>query len=148
MPTEKEKFAFRLNEALDDSGFPQLGHGRQSELAKVLDVTPQQAGKWLKGQDFPRTSKLVQLAKQVGVRSNWLLSGVGAKYPGSQNEEDEGAGVASKAGNKGGVAPNHTGEKIITHEAFDLALKWMDLQTDDRNAVKTIILSLSEQADL
>ncbi|HHC72220.1 MAG TPA: peptidase S24, partial [Thiotrichales bacterium] len=51
MTSEREKFAGRLNETLDERGFPRLGQGRQSELAKVLGAPPQQVGKWLKGQD-------------------------------------------------------------------------------------------------
>ncbi len=81
MSREKEKFAQRLNEGLDDMNYPPMGHGRQSALSKELKLSSQVVGRWLKGEDFPKTSQLVKVSQFLDVRSNWLLSGVGSKYP-------------------------------------------------------------------
>lgn len=85
MNTEKMKFANRLVLVLDEVGFLPIGQGRQTTLASLLDVPQQQVGQWLNGESYPNTSKLVKLAQLLGIRSNWLLSGIGEKYSSSED---------------------------------------------------------------
>lgn len=144
MATEREKFALRLNEALDDAGFPKIGQGRQSALSRLVGVAPQQAGKWLKGEAFPKTSLLVKLAQQLQVRSNWLLSGAGDK-PVPRGEEADAAGARLEADGGGEEAGFALGERMLTKEAFDLALAWMRLEAAQREAMRRVILELARE---
>lgn len=145
MASEKEKFAARLNQVLDEAGFPGIGQGRQSAVAKLVDVSPQQAGRWLKGEDFPKTSTLVKLAQHLNVRSNWLLSGAGAKSASEAEDElareqvaEEGAGIADRSD----PAP----ENGLSKEAFEVALAWMKLSPRERLVLRKIIVELGESA--
>lgn len=40
----------------------------QVELAKRLDVTPQQFSLWVKGESYPRANTLFKLAYELGVK--------------------------------------------------------------------------------
>ena len=147
MSSEKQKFSQRLNEALDDMNYPRMGHGRQSALAKELKLSAQVVGGWLKGESFPKTSQLVKVSQFLDVRSNWLLSGVGLKYPKKHVRPDR-------------VVPAETREnREDTHieitaddspkmdkEAFQVALAWIKLPDLQRAALKKVIIELSESA--
>ncbi len=135
--TEKQRFAERLNSVLDDIGFPRLGHGRQSALAKLLDVTPDQVSVWLKGEGYPKTSKLVKIAQHVGVRSNWLLSGAGEKYPSESDRQETGTG---KRHPSPGVRED---DSLLSQEAFEVALIWMQLSPGEQRAMKAAMLQLA-----
>ncbi len=136
MATEKEKFAQRLNEALDEIEFAALGHGRQSELARVMEVPAQQAGRWLKGQSFPRTSELVRLARITGVRSNWLLSGAEPKHPPEERIPEPRAGGQEEE-------PPRPAKDALSREAFAVALEWSHLPAHERDAVRGLIRALA-----
>ena len=143
--TERKKFAARLNDVLDEAGLPKIGQGRQSALGKLLDVPPQQAGRWLKGEDFPKTSQLVKLAQHVGVRSNWLLSGAGEKGAPAEGEEvmREPAVVSAACGD-GRVARGATGPAPrLNQDAFDFALTWMKLPLAQRDALRRLVVELA-----
>lgn len=145
MSSEKQKFSQRLNEALDDMNYPRIGHGRQSALAKELKLSAQIVGGWLKGESFPKTSQLVKISQFLDVRSNWLLSGVGLKYPKSHVRPER-------------VVPEETNESAedsnieitaddspkMDKEAFEVALAWIKLPDLQRAALKKVILELSE----
>lgn len=140
MSSEKEKFAQRLNQALDDVGLARMGHGRQTTLAKEMNLPSQVVGKWLKGEDYPKTSQLVKLAQYTGVRSNWLLAGVGEKYPSaaeykSSADEDSMVAVADRPK---AALPN------LTQEAFDIAVIWMKLPVLQRSALRKVIVELAD----
>jgi len=77
-PTDKikEDFAKRINEAMELKGFPVRGRARV--LSKEFEVSDKGAGKWLKGEAIPETSKLPLLASFLGVSTEWLMSGVGS----------------------------------------------------------------------
>jgi transcriptional regulator with XRE-family HTH domain len=83
---ELAKFAARLNEICNDKGMPLKFAGRQAALADVIieltgeKISPKAARKWLEGEGFPSTDKMILLAKWAGVKSEWFLSGDGAKY--------------------------------------------------------------------
>jgi hypothetical protein len=147
MTSEKQKFAHRLNEALDEAGLPRIGQGRQSGLAKMIDVGPQLAGKWLKGEDYPKTSQLVKIAKQLGVRSNWLLTGSGDKY---MSEEEQQAFYESLRAERSKRAEVREGTEdplvasgVLSREAFELAVAWMQLPATQRAAMQKVIVELS-----
>lgn len=128
---EKQKFADRLNEALDDAGVPLKGMGRQSTLVRMLGVSHRVAKKWLDGEEFPPTSKMVKLASELQVRSNWLFSGQGEKSPESpagMNEEE---------------AEVHRHADALSQEAFEVASEWMKLPQSQRSALRKVIRELN-----
>lgn len=96
-PTDKikEDFAKRLNEAMDLKGYPVRGRARI--LSKEFDISDKGAGKWIKGEAMPETSKFPQLSKFLGVSAEWLLNG-------SNNTNKD---------NHGNVQPNTSGIRKI-----------------------------------
>lgn len=91
----KEDFAKRLNEAMDLKGYPVRGRARI--LSKEFDISDKGAGKWIKGEAMPETSKFPLLSKFLGVSAEWLLNG-------SNNENKD---------NHGNVQPNTSGIRKI-----------------------------------
>jgi len=130
--SEKNRFALRLNEALDEADFPPMGEGRQARLAKAVDATPRNVGKWLRGEAFPPTSRLVKIANMLNVRSNWLLSGTGEKYQASETRVP-----AEQIG--ADPTPTPSG---LSKEAFEMALLWMKLPPAQRLALKKVVEEL------
>lgn len=131
MNNEKQKFADRLNEALDDAGIAQKGMGRQSTLVRMLGISHRVAKKWLDGDEFPPTSKMVKLASELQVRSNWLFSGQGVKsmevLSSTMAEEEE--------------VQRHA--DALSQEAFEVASEWMKLPQSQRQALRKVIRELS-----
>jgi len=130
MNRESQKFAERLNQALDDAGVPQKGMGRQSSLVRMLGVSHRVAKKWLEGSEFPPTSKMVKLSTLLNVRSNWLFSGQGtmrADAPGAYTESEQ-------------EVYRHAGE--LSQEAFEIASDWMRLPQQQRQALRKVIKEL------
>ncbi|MBJ7435566.1 MAG: transcriptional regulator, partial [Acinetobacter sp.] len=60
----KEDFAKRLNEAMDLKGYPVRGRARI--LSKEFEISDKGAGKWIKGEAMPETSKFTHLSKFLG----------------------------------------------------------------------------------
>ncbi len=155
MNNEKQKFAERLHEALDDMNYPRMGHGRQSALSKELKLSPQLIGKWLKGEEYPKTSQLVKVSQFLNVRSNWLLSGVGSKYSKKNPSLSLVASKKVKAKAKKEIVSNKgVVEEIevtkipqLDKEAFELALVWMKLPEEQRVALKKVIFELVTEVD-
>ncbi|AMW80360.1 Cro/Cl family transcriptional regulator [Acinetobacter sp. TGL-Y2] len=54
-------------------GFPVRGRARV--LSKEFGISDKGAGKWLKGEAIPETSKLPLLASFLGVATEWLMNG-------------------------------------------------------------------------
>jgi transcriptional regulator with XRE-family HTH domain len=81
MVTDDQKRAFsdRLNEALDDIGFPAKGAGRQGALGERMGVSQKGARKWLEGEAIPATSRIIDLAQWLNVNFEWLAMARGAK---------------------------------------------------------------------
>lgn len=72
-----ERFADRLNLALDYLGFPPKDQGRILQLAELMGLSKSGAGTWVTGKACPPASKYQALAKQLKVRAEWLKSGDG-----------------------------------------------------------------------
>ncbi|WP_422460284.1 MULTISPECIES: helix-turn-helix domain-containing protein [unclassified Endozoicomonas] len=72
---ERSEFSRRLNEALDNIGFPAKGKGRQMELGKLFGISQHAARKWLEGEAIPHTKRLPDIADKLKVNAEWLLSG-------------------------------------------------------------------------
>ena len=68
----KEDFARRINEAMELKGYPLRGRARV--LSKEFQISDKGAGKWLKGEAMPETSKLPLLASFLGVSTEWLMN--------------------------------------------------------------------------
>lgn len=62
--------------------------GRQIALSKVINtltgekISPNAVRKWIKGEGFLSTDKMIQIARWAGVSTEWFLSGAGAKQSG------------------------------------------------------------------
>ena len=67
--------ADRLHVVLDDIGMPI--HGRMKQVMEQLDWTESQAGKTLRGEQYPTVEMLQDLCTQLSVNLNWLLCGQG-----------------------------------------------------------------------
>lgn len=80
----KSDFAQRLNQAMDEKGYPV--RGRANVLSQIFDISNKGAGKWLKGEALPETSKFPVLADLLGVKTEWLLSGGSGKDTKGQDE--------------------------------------------------------------
>lgn len=85
--TELKNFAGRLNEVCDDMGLSEKFKGRQIELSKIINtitgekITPNAARKWIEGEGYPSTDKMIHIARWSGVSAEWFLSGAGEKKP-------------------------------------------------------------------
>lgn len=143
MASEREKFATRLNQALDKAGLPNTGQRRQLALARLLDVSVIHVGRWLSGKDFPRTSQLVRLAQYLGVRSNWLLSGVGERYARQHDPLPLGGSAAEVAVAEPSGARYEVVGSMLSKEAFEIALAWMKLPLPQRQALRQLIVELT-----
>lgn len=130
MSSQKEAFAERLNDALDNIRFPALGNGRLSRLSEILGTDQQQTDSWLKGGSFPPTSTLVKMAELTKTRSNWLLSGQGSPFE-----------VGKKPPGSTRVLPA-TGKEKLSREALDLGLAWMKLPRQQRQAIARVVEEL------
>ena len=53
--------------------------GRQTELAKLFNVSPNGARKWLLGEGMPELEVAIRLARWADVNVEWLLTGRGPK---------------------------------------------------------------------
>lgn len=132
MNSEAIKFSRRLHQALDFAGIPQKGMGRQSALVKMLAISHRVAKKWLDGEEFPPTSKMVKISSMLNVRSNWLFSGQGEMQ---NNDED--------TNNHLGVAEVHRHAGELSQEAFEVAAEWVKLPYSQRQALRKVIKELS-----
>ena len=130
MNREAKKFSERLNIALDDAGVPQKGMGRQSSVVRMLGVSHRVAKKWLEGEEFPPTSKMVKLSTLLNVRSNWLFSGQGAMRNAAESMQTETDQEVYR----------HAGE--LSQEAFEIASDWMRLPQQQRIALRKVIKEL------
>ena len=130
MSSQKQAFAERLNDALDNIRFPALGQGRLSRLSEILGTEQEQTDRWLKGRDFPPTSVLVKLAELTQTRSNWLFSGHGPAF--EPGKSPKGAGKI----------PPATGKEKLSKEALELGLKWMKLPRQQRQAIARVVEEL------
>ncbi|MDG3557041.1 S24 family peptidase [Acinetobacter bereziniae] len=73
MADHKELFSERLNKVMEEKGYPV--RGRAVELAKIFQVTPKAAGKWLNAESFPETQKIIEISEYFNISVSWLLTG-------------------------------------------------------------------------
>jgi len=88
------EFGERLQKALALRGVKK--HGSGAWLHRLTDVTPKAASKWLNGESVPRREKIVQIANETGVRSEWLEYGAEPMFPGESVEPSNVAPVHFK----------------------------------------------------
>ena len=77
MNTIKFKFSDRLNEACDIANIPIWG--RQSFLAKKLNIAQPSVSKWFLNKSLPTIDKIAELSDLLGVEIEWLVTGKGSK---------------------------------------------------------------------
>ena len=74
--TEQERFAERLNQALDAARYQHAGASRIAREFNLrfpdMAVTVHAVRKWIKGEAIPTQDKLVALAQWLGVKADWL----------------------------------------------------------------------------
>jgi hypothetical protein len=75
---EIRDFSERLNSALDAKNDERVG--RQARLGKAFGLSQKAARKWLVGESFPEVARMIQLAKMLDVRFEWLATGRGPRY--------------------------------------------------------------------
>lgn len=74
---KRKIFSDRFNLALDEIGIPPMNHGRQTEVAKLFNVSQGSARKWVLGESYPEITKLSDMCRKLGVTMKWLVSGSG-----------------------------------------------------------------------
>lgn len=67
-----DEFSRRLNEACDAAGLPGFRNGRQSTIAREMQVTPEAARRWFSGESVPRIEVVHRLAQYLRVDPSWL----------------------------------------------------------------------------
>lgn len=65
----REVFTRRLRQRIDHLG------ANQKEMAKSLHTTPSTIQRWLKGENWPSSEVICQLADLLNVTPQWLLGG-------------------------------------------------------------------------
>lgn len=74
----RNSFADRLLEVCVDLKLP-TGRGRDSALARMLNLTPNAVRKWFNGDGTPELKRAVEIARLAHVNVIWLLQGEGPK---------------------------------------------------------------------
>jgi len=88
MIDEKQEFSKRLHAACDFAGIVK-GRGRRAELARMFGVSGESARKWLEGFSIPDTKRIPEIAKKLGVRGEWLLTGIGPMQEAPEQYRDQ-----------------------------------------------------------
>jgi transcriptional regulator with XRE-family HTH domain len=68
-------FAQRLAHACEEAGLPP--RGRQTRIARALNISQQAVRKWLDGLTWPEMQRAIDLADLLKVNVTWLLQGHG-----------------------------------------------------------------------
>jgi len=71
-----EDFSNRLLQAVERVGVKRHGAGKW--LSKLTEVTVKAANKWLNDESTPRREKIEKIARETGVRVEWLMFGNGS----------------------------------------------------------------------
>ncbi|MCL8323685.1 helix-turn-helix domain-containing protein [Providencia thailandensis] len=69
----REKFASRLAQAAKDAGYSE--HGKATEIAEKLGLTPKAVSKWFNAESIPRQDAMNKLAELLRVEVVWLQHG-------------------------------------------------------------------------
>ena len=83
---ELTAFAARLNLVCTNQGMPE--HGRQTALAKLLQISQKGAAKWLNGDGWPNKEKILRIAAWAKIRAAWLEYGEEPMFA-EPHEKDE-----------------------------------------------------------
>lgn len=67
-----KQFAEKLNSCLDDSGAPTNARERAAVLAKMLDISKQQAWNFVEGLQLPDDELLMRIAEEFEVDPEWM----------------------------------------------------------------------------
>lgn len=78
-----ESFSKRLSKALDYAGVPG-GRERRLAVSRMFGVSREAVRKWLAGESIPDTKRLPEIAKLLGVRAEWLITGAGGMESSSE----------------------------------------------------------------
>lgn len=70
----------RIESAMQKAGL------NQTELAGVMNVTPQAVQQWISGSTSPRGKRLNNLALSLGVSVDWLVTGINPILPGLKGD--------------------------------------------------------------
>ncbi|EJD6508509.1 helix-turn-helix domain-containing protein [Providencia rettgeri] len=73
MNNVREKFASRLAQAAKDAGYSE--HGKATEIAEKLGLTPKAVSKWFNAESIPRQDAMNKLAELLRVEVVWLQHG-------------------------------------------------------------------------
>jgi repressor LexA len=60
----------------------------QGSLAKKIDVAIRTLQRWEKGEQVPDSNYLLRLARVIGVRAEWLLTGEGEMFPSQPSQSN------------------------------------------------------------
>lgn len=71
-----DSFAERFSAALTHAGIP-LGRDRINTVKKMFGVSREAARKWLAGDAMPKLARIQEIAQQLNVSGEWLLTGIG-----------------------------------------------------------------------
>jgi transcriptional regulator with XRE-family HTH domain len=84
----ENEFSKRLDSALTYAGIPADRH-RRAIVSKLFGVSREAVRKWLAGESIPDTKRISDIAREMGVRGEWLLTGQGPmRYEGAEREEN------------------------------------------------------------
>lgn len=134
MQTETERVAFstRLNEALDDMGFPPKGKGRQVEVGKRWGVSQKGARKWLEGEGFPEIDTAIRIAADCKVAFEWLMTGRGPKRLPEMQTEALVSGLPEEVANETIDFVRFKIERTMAGDQLGRYLEWLDRVIRDR----------------
>jgi len=61
----------------------------QTELSRLLQITPQSVQKWEQGTSNPKIARLREVAKALNISESWLLNGTGSINPCDTPADDD-----------------------------------------------------------
>lgn len=84
-PMKYPDFSARIRELWKESSAPKV----QKELAKWLGFSQPTICDWLNGEKLPSMETAIKLSVKFGCNVNWLMTGIGDKYPNLTHKEAE-----------------------------------------------------------
>ena len=102
---------------MDRAGVPPKGKGRQVIVGKMFGVSQKGARKWLEGEAIPDTKRIPEIAKKLGVRGEWLLTGMGSMTVDYRTQKPAGGFVS---GVRESASTNYLSEIEEENDQFEL----------------------------
>lgn len=136
----RDAFAARLNKALDGAAGIRPERGRNTdlhtELSKLgVSATKQATHKWLTGASIPERSHIEQLAKWLGVRTEWLEYGQG-EMVGATHSSPSSADIVRKMLEKHGKSLSADARNKIVEAVESEASPLAPLADDDLAVIR------------